>query len=82
MSDVKPDPRCAGACGRLAADMEYLDSYVFESAEARDAVEEDELRLLRVEYVRLGDGTYNKATGGFWCDPCYIAVGMPLGVAP
>lgn len=27
------------------------------------------------------DGTYNRETDLFWCDDCYIKIGMPLGTA-
>jgi hypothetical protein len=33
------------------------------------------------EYVRSEEGTYNRATGLFYCTNCYIAIGMPLGTA-
>lgn len=34
------------------------------------------------EYVLQEEGTYNDYNGHFWCDPCYIKAGQPLGVAP
>jgi hypothetical protein len=68
-------------CGRLAADMDYLDSFWAESpGELFDTDFEERLRR-RVRYVR-SDGTYNPANGHFWCDDCYIALGMPLGRCP
>ncbi len=33
------------------------------------------------QYVRANEGTYNAATGKFWCTECYIIIGMPEGVA-
>lgn len=33
------------------------------------------------EYVKENEGTYNEQTGEFYCDDCYIKVGMPLGKA-
>lgn len=32
-------------------------------------------------FVRDNEGTFNTETEMFWCTACYIAVGMPLGVA-
>jgi len=32
------------------------------------------------EYVQT-DGTFNQATGEFYCTDCYIEIGMPLGIA-
>lgn len=33
------------------------------------------------EYVAQEEGTYNRSTGLFYCTPCYVKVGMPLGTA-
>lgn len=33
-------------------------------------------------FVRLEEGTFNRANWHFWCTACYIAAGQPLGVAP
>lgn len=33
------------------------------------------------EYVREEEGTYNPETELFYCSPCYVKVGMPLGKA-
>jgi aspartate carbamoyltransferase regulatory subunit len=33
------------------------------------------------EYVVREEGTYNEKTGLFYCTPCYVKVGMPLGKA-
>ena len=33
------------------------------------------------EYVRREEGTYNRATGHFACDECYIALGQPASPA-
>lgn len=34
------------------------------------------------QYVIEEEGTYNPANGHFYCTGCYVAVGMPKGVAP
>ncbi len=81
MGDPKPAPRC-GECRVLAADMAYLDAYWAEDLSEPKWCDEEEKRRERVEYVRHGEGTYNASTGRFWCDPCYIAIGMPMGVCP
>lgn len=31
--------------------------------------------------VQVGEGTYNRMTGKFYCTECYIEAGMPLGKA-
>ena len=80
MTTKLPDPRCV-RCWSLAADMAYLDSYWADSLVEVAAMEEDERQKRRVEYART-DGTYNSASGFFWCDPCYIVVGSPPGKAP
>lgn len=33
------------------------------------------------EYVQQEEGTYNEQTGEFYCTPCYVNAGMPLGTA-
>lgn len=33
------------------------------------------------EAVVLGEGTYNRGNGKFYCTSCYIKAGMPSGVA-
>ena len=33
------------------------------------------------EFVENEEGTYNEATGLFYCTNCYIKAGMPLGKA-
>ncbi len=45
---------------------------------SREATGED---MDPVDYVRRNEGTFNRATGGFYCTECYIKIGMPLGVA-
>lgn len=79
MTRKGPEPRCA-RCQRLAADMPDLDLSWAESVEDW-AKDESERQRMRVEFARA-DGTYNSATGSFWCDRCYIVLGMPLGTAP
>jgi len=34
------------------------------------------------QYVEENEGTYNAFSHFFYCTDCYIAVGMPLGIAP
>ena len=29
------------------------------------------------EFVQIGEGTYNKKNGHFFCTDCYIEIGMP-----
>lgn len=56
----------------------------FHIEEYKDAVEEEGIPLtpLSVErWVRQNEGTYNRATGRFWCPECYLKAGMPPGVA-
>lgn len=33
------------------------------------------------EILAMEDGTYNPVTGKFYCNECYIKLGMPLGTA-
>lgn len=33
------------------------------------------------EFIQECDGTYNSRTKEFYCNNCYIKVGMPLGTA-
>lgn len=33
------------------------------------------------DYVVQEEGTYNPATGKFYCTDCYCKIGMPLGKA-
>jgi hypothetical protein len=42
----------------------------------------EEYGLTPDEFVRAEEGTYNRATGHFWCTDCYIRAGTPLGTAP
>lgn len=80
MSTVLPSPRDP-VCGRLAADMAYLDWFWAETPEESAGVDFQERPQRRAEYAR-SDGTYNPKNGHFWCDSCYIAIGMPLGRCP
>lgn len=75
-----PDPRDP-KCERLASDMTYLDGFWAESQEEVDALNEDARMAERIKYART-DGTYNPSNGHFWCDACYVKVGMPLGKCP
>jgi len=40
-----------------------------------------EERVTPEVFVIENEGTYNPKTRKFWCTDCYIALGMPLGVA-
>lgn len=56
-------------CGKTPSEInEYI-----EAAEADYTTPE--------EYVRSEEGTFNPDTNKFWCTECYIAIGMPLGIA-
>ena len=56
-------------CGRPPAAIgEYIDA-----AEANQTTPED--------YLLDEEGTLDRSTGEFWCTECYIAIGMPLGLA-
>ena len=69
MTDPTKEPRCI-KCGRSPVEIpEYRD------VAADDGVHPN-------DYVRSEEGTYNPASGHFFCTECYIEVGMPLGVAP
>ena len=66
--DGSPSPTCK-RCGCTASELnEYIDM----------AKEEG---MTPDEYLRREEGTYNSETNLFYCTPCYIAVGMPLGKA-
>lgn len=69
-ADEERRMRCAG-CGLHPVKIRAYDT--FAEAEGCES---------NAEFVRKNEGTYNKANGHFWCDACYIAAGMPLGVAP
>ena len=49
--------------------------------EIRDVVLNAAADGVTPELYAKQDGTYNSATGKFYCTPCYIAIGMPLGKA-
>jgi len=40
-----------------------------------------EYGLTPESYVSMEEGTYNIQTGLFYCTPCYVMAGMPLGRA-
>lgn len=44
-----------------------------------DMAKED--NMSPADFVKTGEGTYCHRTGYFWCDECYIKLGMPLGKA-
>lgn len=72
---LPPTPICVG-CG---AHPGQLNEYV------RAAAEESEdlpYTLTPDDYVRREEGTYNRDNGHFWCTPCYVKAGQPLGKAP
>lgn len=48
---------------------EYVDVYEIEGCQSPD------------EYVIRNEGTFNRATGKFYCTVCYVKAGMPLGKA-
>lgn len=53
-----------------------------EPHEIREYIKYGEAEELTPEkFVRQNEGTYNPATGKFYCTSCYIAIGMPLGTA-
>lgn len=61
--------RCKG-CGKTP---EQLVEYeMLAECEGYDSAE---------EAVRNEEGTFNPATGLFWCTSCYIKAGQPLGQA-
>ena len=33
------------------------------------------------QFVKSEEGTYNSRNGHFYCSPCYLKAGMPLGQA-
>lgn len=75
-----PDPRCRG-CGRAPEQIgEYREAVMADIPET-DPGPVEMTWMCRL-YVEREEGTYNRATGGFWCTACYCRVGMPLGVAP
>lgn len=62
--------RCVG-CGRSPLDIEvYVELAEEQGEEITDG------------FMIAEEGTYNPSNGHFYCDACYIAAGMPLGVAP
>ncbi len=60
--------RCKN-CGKHPCDLEEYKSAALEAEMTPEA------------YVRKEEGTYNPETDLFYCTPCYVLVGMPLGVA-
>lgn len=68
------------SCRRYASEMEYLDTFIFESPE--DEEENGPVTPeMREKYIRTEEGTYNRLNGHFLCDDCYIKAGMPSGPA-
>lgn len=59
-------------CLKCGKKPEELQEYV-------DAAHEEECSV--EEYVIRSEGTFNHNTGYFWCTPCYVEIGMPLGKA-
>lgn len=68
--NMTPLSKCVG-CGRTAG---RLDEY-HELAEFSGYVTAEDA-------VRNAEGTFNPANGRFYCSPCYVDAGQPLGVAP
>ena len=61
--------RCKG-CGKTPEElMEYK------------MMAEEEGYASAEEAVRKEEGTFNPATGLFWCTDCYVKAGMPSGKA-
>ena len=61
------------ACRRCGKEPHELQEYI-------DQVKHDDFDTPEQVVVEI-EGTYNEETGAFWCTPCYVAVGMPLGKA-
>lgn len=70
------NPICIN-CGKEPSELsEYVDAV---QGENEDSI----LHFVDAnDYVRREEGTYNRENGHFFCTPCYIKVGMPLGKAP
>lgn len=73
-------------CKRLAADIEDLDSFVYDSyGDYEDVLAEgggpnnETMRRAREDYIVEEEGTYNPETGHYLCDSCYIKAGQPTG---
>jgi hypothetical protein len=72
---TREQPRCR-RCGKRPVELEgEYEAIVGHEAGSLNAEEVDEI-------MRIEEGTYNEATGGFWCTGCYIELGMPKGIAP
>lgn len=69
-AQLPEEPRCNG-CGKIPNELPEYQMI----AEAED-YDSPTVACIREE------GTYNRSNGHFWCNRCYIAAGMPLGVAP
>lgn len=67
----QPEPICRG-CKLRASE---IDEYVLRCQEERGHYKSP------ADLVRRDEGTYNRATGMFWCSWCYIDRGMPSGTA-
>lgn len=64
-----PELICVGCSKRPADIPEYVSMAALEGLSSAD------------DFVRQEEGTLNASNGHFWCTDCYIAAGMPLGVA-
>lgn len=74
MSDLLR-PFCIG-CNQYADELpEYINATKAEiDGDPEDIiVSDDEVN----DYVRHGEGTYNRENGHFLCTPCYVKAGMP-----
>ena len=66
----RPAAVCVG-CGKTPEQLhEYSTAYVGDEQVSAE------------EYVWREEGTLNQENGHFWCTPCYIKAGTPLGKAP
>jgi hypothetical protein len=67
MSNLKEDPKCK-ECGKKVSELDYYIS---------TAADENVIPA----QIAMEDGSYNHKTNQFYCNSCYIKLGMPLGTA-
>lgn len=70
------DIKCK-CCGKRPEELSYYVNFAKAENEHLEPGEEP----YTPERVAKEDGTYNPATGYFYCFKCYIDLGMPLGTA-
>lgn len=63
------EPRCF-RCKLKASELPYLDSAFLQDYYGEGGHSP-------VEFIRNEDGTYNRHTNTFACDPCYLQIGCP-----